>query len=71
MIAIPGPRDTLESTAPSPSASTGPARPRPRNPHLSVDPYFREEMDGGRELGTPLEGRTVGRVIADRSRTRS
>ncbi|MFD4225300.1 hypothetical protein [Streptomyces sp. NPDC058545] len=88
MSAIPRPRDTIESTAPSPSASTvaagasGPpsarARPRPRNPHLSVDPYFREEMDGfreemdgGRELGTPLEGRTVGQVIADRSRTRS
>ena len=50
-----------------------PARARlwPRNLHLSVDPYFREEMDGGRELGTPLEGRTVGRVIADQARTRS
>ncbi|MFE4648589.1 hypothetical protein [Streptomyces sp. NPDC056707] len=46
-------------------------RPWPRNPRLSVGPYFREEMDGGRELGTPLEGRTVGRATADRARTRS
>ncbi|MET4641764.1 hypothetical protein ABID95_001485 [Streptomyces atratus] len=48
-----------------------PVRPWPRNPRLSVGPYFREEMDGGRELGTPLEGRTVGRATADRARTRS
>ncbi|WP_329378916.1 NADP-dependent oxidoreductase [Streptomyces sp. NBC_01351] len=36
---------------------------------LSVDPYHRGMMDGGEggfELGTPLEGRSVGRVIASR-----
>ncbi|THA53523.1 NADP-dependent oxidoreductase [Streptomyces sp. A1136] len=36
---------------------------------LSVDPYHRGLMDGGEggfELGTPLEGRAVGRVVASR-----
>ncbi|MFE7095065.1 NADP-dependent oxidoreductase [Streptomyces erythrochromogenes] len=36
---------------------------------LSVDPYHRGLMDGGEggfELNTPLEGRSVGRVIASR-----
>ncbi|MFJ9642386.1 NADP-dependent oxidoreductase [Streptomyces sp. NPDC101206] len=36
---------------------------------LSVDPYHRGLMDGGEggfELGTPLEGRSVGRVLASR-----
>ncbi|MFF9977026.1 NADP-dependent oxidoreductase [Streptomyces erythrochromogenes] len=36
---------------------------------LSVDPYHRGLMDGGEggfELSTPLEGRSVGRVIASR-----
>ncbi|MFD8415420.1 NADP-dependent oxidoreductase [Streptomyces sp. NPDC059650] len=36
---------------------------------LSVDPYHRGLMDGGEggfELGTPLEGRAVGRVLASR-----
>jgi len=32
----------------------------------SVDPYHREMMDGLFELGAPLEGRTVGRVVASR-----
>ncbi|NXY97336.1 NADP-dependent oxidoreductase [Streptomyces sp. BR123] len=36
---------------------------------LSVDPYHRGLMDGGEDgfqLGTPLEGRSVGRVLASR-----
>ncbi|WP_030263713.1 NADP-dependent oxidoreductase [Streptomyces sp. NRRL B-24484] len=34
---------------------------------LSVDPYMREEMDGGWALDAPLEGRTVGRVVESRT----
>ncbi|MDG4865755.1 NADP-dependent oxidoreductase [Streptomyces sp. T-3] len=34
--------------------------------YLSVDPYHREMMDGDFELNAPLEGRTLGRVIASR-----
>lgn len=49
-------------------------QPRPgtalvENLLLSVDPYHRGLMDGGEggfELDTPLEGRSVGRVIASR-----
>ncbi|MCX5402223.1 NADP-dependent oxidoreductase [Streptomyces sp. NBC_00102] len=40
------------------------------NLYWSVDPYHREMMDdvpGGFALGTPLEGRAVGRVIASRT----
>ena len=33
------------------------------NLYFSVDPYHREEMDGGWDLHTPLEGRTIGRVL--------
>ncbi|WP_448319053.1 zinc-binding dehydrogenase, partial [Streptomyces sp. CO7] len=41
-----------------------------RNLYWSVDPYHREMMDdlpGGFGLGVPLEGRTVGRVVASRT----
>ncbi|MCY0946619.1 MDR family NADP-dependent oxidoreductase [Streptomyces antarcticus] len=34
---------------------------------LSVDPYMRECMDGDWELDTPLEGRSIGRVVESRS----
>ncbi|MFG2818756.1 NADP-dependent oxidoreductase [Kitasatospora sp. NPDC048365] len=37
------------------------------NLYLSVDPYMREEMDGGWALGAPLEGRAIGRVVESRS----
>lgn len=40
------------------------------NLYWSVDPYHREMMDdvpGGFTLGAPLEGRTIGRVIASRT----
>ncbi|GAA1253949.1 NADP-dependent oxidoreductase [Kitasatospora nipponensis] len=37
------------------------------NVYLSVDPYMREAMDEGHwELGTPLEGRSIGRVLESR-----
>ncbi|MEU4178507.1 NADP-dependent oxidoreductase [Streptomyces sp. NPDC026589] len=34
---------------------------------LSVDPYMRENMDGDWDLSTPLEGRSIGRVIDSRT----
>nr|WP_312847576.1 NADP-dependent oxidoreductase [Streptomyces sp. WAC08241] len=34
---------------------------------LSVDPYMREAMDAEWELGAPLEGRSIGRVVESRS----
>ena len=79
MIAVPRPPDTIESAAPpsSNSAASPPARPparaRPwsRNPCLSVGPKPREKVGGGRDPGTPPEGRTVGRVIAIEARPRS
>ncbi|MFC8966435.1 NADP-dependent oxidoreductase [Streptomyces sp. NPDC057094] len=40
------------------------------NLYWSVDPYHRERMDdvpGGFALGVPLEGRSIGRVIASRT----
>ena len=46
----------------------GPGTALVENVYLSVDPYMREAMEeGGWELGTPLEGRSIGRVV--RSRT--
>ncbi|UQI48750.1 NADP-dependent oxidoreductase [Streptomyces sp. HU2014] len=36
------------------------------NLYLSVDPYMREAMDAEWELGRPLEGRSIGRVVASR-----
>ncbi|GAA2656493.1 NADP-dependent oxidoreductase [Streptomyces spororaveus] len=47
----------------------GPGTALVENLLLSVDPYHRGMMDGGEggfELNTPLEGRSVGRVIASR-----
>lgn len=34
---------------------------------LSVDPYMREAMDGPWELNSPLEGRSIGRVVESRA----
>ncbi|MGA5430665.1 NADP-dependent oxidoreductase [Streptomyces koyangensis] len=51
----------------SPLPRLGPGTALVENVLLSVDPYMRENMDGGWELGTPLEGRSVGRVTASRA----
>ncbi|MEU8702152.1 NADP-dependent oxidoreductase [Streptomyces sp. NPDC048680] len=50
----------------SPVPAPGPGEALVENLQLSVDPYHREEMDGGWELNTPLEGRAIGRVTASR-----
>ncbi|MFJ8252290.1 NADP-dependent oxidoreductase [Streptomyces sp. NPDC094466] len=52
-----------ESPVPEPAPGTAVVE----NLYLSVDPYHREEMDGGWELGVPLEGRALGRVTASRT----
>ncbi|WP_081236863.1 MDR family NADP-dependent oxidoreductase [Streptomyces viridosporus] len=56
----------VESTIPDPAAGSALVE----NLYWSVDPYHREMMDdvpGGFALGAPLEGRTIGRVIASRT----
>ncbi|WP_371588497.1 NADP-dependent oxidoreductase [Streptomyces virginiae] len=53
----------------SPVPRPGPGTALVENLLLSVDPYHRGMMDGGEggfELNTPLEGRSVGRVLASR-----
>ena len=52
----------VESPIPEPAPGTALVR----NLYWSVDPYHREMMDGAFELHAPLEGRTLGRVIASR-----
>ncbi|MFD7262235.1 NADP-dependent oxidoreductase [Streptomyces sp. NPDC059874] len=55
----------VESSVPEPRPGTALVQ----NLLLSVDPYHRGMMDGGEggfELGAPLEGRSVGRVLASR-----
>ncbi|MFI5667613.1 NADP-dependent oxidoreductase [Streptomyces sp. NPDC051704] len=55
----------VETPIPSPAPGTALVQ----NLLLSVDPYHRGMMDGGEggfELNTPLEGRSVGRVLASR-----
>jgi len=51
-----------ESPVPEPAPGTALVR----NLYWSVDPYHREMMDAEFELNAPLEGRTLGRVIASR-----
>ncbi|MFL3870693.1 NADP-dependent oxidoreductase [Streptomyces griseobrunneus] len=51
--------------APVPDPSPGAAVVE--NLYLSVDPYHREEMDSGWDVGAPREGRALGRVIASRA----
>ncbi len=46
--------------------STGRGQVLVENLYLSVDPYMREQMDGGWPLNAPLEGRSIGRVLASR-----
>ncbi|GAB3172919.1 NADP-dependent oxidoreductase [Streptomyces incanus] len=56
----------VESTLPGPV----PGSALVENLYWSVDPYHREMMDdvpGGFALGAPLEGRTIGRVVASRT----
>lgn len=58
--------DFIESPLPEPAAGTALVE----NLYWSVDPYHREMMDdvpGGFALDAPLEGRTIGRVIASRT----
>lgn len=55
-----------ESALPRPAAGSALVE----NLYWSVDPYHREMMDdvsGGFALGAPLEGRTLGRVVASRT----
>ncbi|MFE9815502.1 NADP-dependent oxidoreductase [Streptomyces sp. NPDC005773] len=60
------PTPGLFSLAEAPAPAPGPGEALVENLYLSVDPYHREEMDGGWELNTPLEGRAIGRVIDSR-----
>ncbi|MEV5597174.1 NADP-dependent oxidoreductase [Streptomyces sp. NPDC052496] len=53
----------VEERLPAPA----PGQALVENLHLSVDPYMRELMDGGWDLHAPLEGRSVGRVVASRT----
>ncbi|MFI1421239.1 NADP-dependent oxidoreductase [Streptomyces sp. NPDC020731] len=56
----------VESTLPAPA----PGSALVENLYWSVDPYHREMMDdvpGGFALDAPLEGRTIGRVVASRT----
>ncbi|MYT35440.1 zinc-binding dehydrogenase [Streptomyces sp. SID8356] len=52
-----------EAPVPEPSPGTAVVE----NLYLSVDPYHREEMDSGWDVGAPREGRALGRVIASRA----
>ncbi|MFF8265920.1 NADP-dependent oxidoreductase [Streptomyces sp. NPDC016562] len=64
---LPSPTDFTYVTHPVPEPAPGTALVA--NLLLSVDPYHRGLMDGGEggfELNAPLEGRSVGRVIASR-----
>ncbi|MEW1906932.1 NADP-dependent oxidoreductase [Kitasatospora sp. NPDC085895] len=62
---LPSPADFafVDGTLPA----TGGGQALVENVLLSVDPYMREEMDGGWALDAPLEGRTVGRVVESRT----
>ncbi|MFF3640655.1 NADP-dependent oxidoreductase [Streptomyces sp. NPDC002564] len=52
----------VESPLPRPAPGTALVE----NLYWSVDPYHREMMDGDFPLHAPLEGRTLGRVVASR-----
>ncbi|GAA2129822.1 NADP-dependent oxidoreductase [Kitasatospora kazusensis] len=61
---VPGNFAFVEGPVPAPEPGTALVE----NVYLSVDPYMREAMDEGHwELGTPLEGRSIGRVIDSRT----
>ncbi|MGH4034413.1 NADP-dependent oxidoreductase [Actinomycetota bacterium Odt1-20B] len=59
----PGDFAVVESRVPSPAPGTAVVE----NLYWSVDPYHREMMDGDFALNEPLEGRTIGRVLASRT----
>ncbi|MFE0100811.1 NADP-dependent oxidoreductase [Streptomyces sp. NPDC059009] len=59
----PGDFAVVESGVPSPAPGTAVVE----NLYWSVDPYHREMMDGDFALNEPLEGRTIGRVVASRT----
>ncbi|MEV7340199.1 NADP-dependent oxidoreductase [Streptomyces sp. NPDC093544] len=52
--------------AESPVPEPAPGKALVENLYWSVDPYHREMMDGDFELDSPLEGRTIGRVVDSR-----
>ncbi|MDT9692485.1 NADP-dependent oxidoreductase [Streptomyces sp. P9(2023)] len=58
---MPVPEDFAEVELVLPPLESGTALVE--NLWLSVDPYMRECMDGDWELDTPLEGRSIGRVV--------
>ncbi|MFJ2958870.1 NADP-dependent oxidoreductase [Streptomyces sp. NPDC087270] len=63
---MPTPADFAYVEHPVPTAEPGTALVE--NILLSVDPYMRESMEeGGWQLGAPLEGRSVGRVLHSRT----
>ncbi|MFD3874612.1 zinc-binding dehydrogenase [Streptomyces sp. NPDC058623] len=62
---MPVPEDFAFVEEPVPDPSPGTALVE--NVHLSVDPYMRECMDGDWDLHSPLEGRSIGRVVASRT----
>ncbi|MBC6468543.1 NADP-dependent oxidoreductase [Actinomadura alba] len=49
-----------------PTPTPGAGEALVENMYLSVDPYMREAMDD-RELGVPMEGRSIGRVVDSRA----
>ncbi|WP_324788340.1 NADP-dependent oxidoreductase [Streptomyces sp. H51] len=51
----------------APIPEPGPGTALVENLYWSVDPYHREMMDGDFALDAPLEGRTLGRVVASRT----
>jgi NADPH-dependent curcumin reductase CurA len=65
-VGLPTPADFafVEHPVPAP----GPGTALVENVYLSVDPYMREAMEEGVwELNTPLEGRSIGRVVHSRT----
>ncbi|QJT04245.1 NADP-dependent oxidoreductase [Streptomyces asoensis] len=61
---FPTPDDFRFAESPVPTPAPGTALVE--NLYWSVDPYHREMMDGDFELNSPLEGRSLGRIIATR-----
>ncbi|MEU1401113.1 NADP-dependent oxidoreductase [Streptomyces sp. NPDC005728] len=62
---FPTPRHFRFAESPVPEPAPGTALLE--NLYWSVDPYHREMMDGDFALNAPLEGRTLGRVVASRT----
>ncbi|MER5642368.1 NADP-dependent oxidoreductase [Kitasatospora sp. NPDC002227] len=63
---LPRPTDFAFLEAPLPAVAPGTALVE--NIYLSVDPYMRQRMNEGlSELHTPIEGRSIGRVVESRA----